>query len=299
MNKGAKQVAKWLIIFVMGQLLTMFVSFLFIPFDMMQNALNVGSVPDWFIEYASNTQILGGIVAVILLESFDLKKRIKDTNEPIVTAISNDLGFKPLKKARDYLWYFGFGVSLNVILTIIIAIVLATLFVILELLGVLDNIDQNMFNTVAATPSVNMFMITVVAILVPICEEIMFRKKIYDGCYECNPKIAIYLQALFFALLHGAVIQSLYTFVFALLFMYEDKKQNSIIPSIMMHCGINFVYGLSNLNSSLLYFIAIPISLCGIPIYIRLIKRFINYTKRKVYPTQEEMVKFQNRNTNF
>lgn len=78
--------------------------------------------------------------------------------------------------------------------------------------------------------------------LVPaVCEEFLFR-----GCIESNlmpygKQSAIFLSAFFFAMMHGNIVQFLYTFCAGLILGYVFAETGSIWPGMFIHLINNFV----------------------------------------------------------
>lgn len=75
--------------------------------------------------------------------------------------------------------------------------------------------------------------------LVPILEEIIFRYGIGYNLSKINEKYALIIQAIIFGLMHGNLIQGIYATFLGLMFGYVDKKENNLLPSIIMHITIN------------------------------------------------------------
>lgn len=80
---------------------------------------------------------------------------------------------------------------------------------------------------------------TTVCLLGPITEEFIFRNKIYQNLSYINISLAVIAQAVLFGLAHGNLIQFLYTIPLALFFIYVDMKYKSVLPSVLMHIGVN------------------------------------------------------------
>ncbi len=76
-------------------------------------------------------------------------------------------------------------------------------------------------------------------ILVPIEEELLFRYCLLKPLLKVNVKYAILYQALLFGLLHGNLIQGIYGFMLGVFFGILFYRNNSLVPSIVLHITIN------------------------------------------------------------
>jgi membrane protease YdiL (CAAX protease family) len=84
-------------------------------------------------------------------------------------------------------------------------------------------------------------VILVVVIIGPIFEELIFRKAFVDVIGKHNIGLAIFISGASFALFHGNIHQTIYTFVGGLLFAWTYAKTKKIIYPILLHMFINFV----------------------------------------------------------
>ena len=88
--------------------------------------------------------------------------------------------------------------------------------------------------------------ILVIGILVPICEELLFRGLIYERILQSGSmKSAMFLTSLLFAFFHGSWIQIIYAFVFSYLMLYVYFKCGSFRAPVIFHI-------ISNLSSLIL-----------------------------------------------
>ena len=79
-------------------------------------------------------------------------------------------------------------------------------------------------------------------ILAPILEEILCRGMLFHRLQKIvNFKIAIVIQAIFFAILHGNIIQFGYTFLMGIIAGYLVYYTKSLIPSIVFHFSNNLI----------------------------------------------------------
>lgn len=89
-----------------------------------------------------------------------------------------------------------------------------------------------------------------IAVVPPICEEICFRGALLRSWGQ-RPVIAIVVQALIFAGMHGAVVRLAPTLVVGALAGYVSLRSKSLWPAIvvhMMHNGLAFVLSLQSLD---------------------------------------------------
>ena len=86
------------------------------------------------------------------------------------------------------------------------------------------------------------------AILIgPILEELVFRGTILTGMLEnYSPRKAILITAVFFALVHGKLLQIVPAFFWGLLFGYTFYKTRSIVLVILFHITVNFTGSVDN-----------------------------------------------------
>jgi membrane protease YdiL (CAAX protease family) len=85
--------------------------------------------------------------------------------------------------------------------------------------------------------------IVFVAILVPILEELFFRKLLCDRLLPLGEGYAILLSAAIFGLSHGNFFQFFYAFLVGLVFGLIYVKTGKLIYTIIYHCIINFLSG--------------------------------------------------------
>ncbi len=78
-------------------------------------------------------------------------------------------------------------------------------------------------------------------ILAPIVEELIFRKAIISHLRKYGDKLAIFVSALLFAMIHGNFSQFFYAFGLGLLFGYVYARTGRLRYSIGLHMIINFL----------------------------------------------------------
>ncbi len=78
----------------------------------------------------------------------------------------------------------------------------------------------------------------------PISEELLFRGIVYNYCKKFipnNKKIAMFITAFIFAMYHSDSIQSIYSFIFGLLFVYAYEYFGSFWVPVAMHLSHNLI----------------------------------------------------------
>lgn len=81
-----------------------------------------------------------------------------------------------------------------------------------------------------------------VGILVPISEELVFRGLTMSRMEEYwGRKYAIVLSALLFAVIHGNLLQGLYTFPLGLLFAYVYDRYHTLLAPVLFHAASNLL----------------------------------------------------------
>lgn len=102
---------------------------------------------------------------------------------------------------------------------------------------VLEEADFSYFQTTKSTIAV--FLYT--CILAPIGEELLYRGFLMKALSRVGVRFGIVMSALLFGLAHGNVSQFLLGFLCGMFFGKIDARHNSLLPSIIMHIGINSV----------------------------------------------------------
>ena len=147
-------------------------------------------------------------------------------------------------------------INLFLFLLLGISIQIGTDAVLYLLRGIMRNIFtdyDSIINSFSKSTSI-LFIITAVT-LGPIVEELVFRGLIMNYLLlmrgidpkeiSFNEKItnpiftAVFLQAVFFGVYHGNIIQGVYAFIFGILLGLIKIKSGSLIPSTFLHMIIN------------------------------------------------------------
>lgn len=78
-------------------------------------------------------------------------------------------------------------------------------------------------------------------IVAPITEEMVFRGVVLKGFSVVSQRFGIFISALFFALVHGNLLQGMNAFIIGLYFGFVAVKYNSILPNMLMHICANLI----------------------------------------------------------
>ena len=78
-------------------------------------------------------------------------------------------------------------------------------------------------------------------IMVPITEELIFRRMVMNRLFKYGDKTAIIVSALLFALFHGNLAQFFYAFGLGIIFGYVYARTGKLRYSIGLHMFINFL----------------------------------------------------------
>jgi membrane protease YdiL (CAAX protease family) len=79
-------------------------------------------------------------------------------------------------------------------------------------------------------------------IIVPVCEEIIFRGVVFQGFLSKTPFwVASIASSLIFALMHMEISSVLPIFAMGMIFCYSYKKSGSLLVPIAIHCVNNIL----------------------------------------------------------
>lgn len=106
----------------------------------------------------------------------------------------------------------------------------------------LGYIPENAVSTLLTDTNI-LLSALIVGIIGPIVEEIMFRKLAIDRLTPYGEKVAVFLPAFIFGLIHGNLYQFFYAFFLGIIFSFIYVKTGKIIYSIVLHCFINLFCG--------------------------------------------------------
>lgn len=86
---------------------------------------------------------------------------------------------------------------------------------------------------------VNVILLTV--ILIPILEELFFRKLIYKKVSDYGDKVYMLFSSIIFGLFHFSFFQSIYYFIFGMVLSYLYIYTSKVIYPIILHIAVNFL----------------------------------------------------------
>ncbi len=113
-------------------------------------------------------------------------------------------------------------------------------------------------------------MIIYIGVLPAIFEELFFRQGIIKYSSKISKIFAVFASALIFSVIHLNISQSFAAFFMGLLFAYIAIKNDSIIPTIILHFLNNTfailldIFGSNNILSNVLYITVIVLAIIGI-----------------------------------
>lgn len=193
--------------------------------------------------------LIAGIVPVFIAVIMNVLF-IKNNQKTYLKKLTDYLNIHKIR-TYDYLGYFCLGISFNIIISSILG------------LFITENNQQSVMIF-----SDNIFLsVLVIAFIVPLGEEIIFRNKVYWNMFNYSPEKANLIQALIFGLIHGNVIQFIYTTILGYIFCKINVNKKSLLPSIFMHCGLNFFACITVYSRPVFLY---PVILLAIPTIVKL-----------------------------
>lgn len=209
-------------------------------------------------KYILIVALIGDLITIILahlmLSVYDKK------------LLSKDLFKKVNLNKLVYISLFGIGLSV----------------ILLSITGMLTKLIPSYMEVQNQLQSAsNSFLqIIIVIILIPICEEIIYRYVIF-GHLKKNYNIvcAVIVQALIFGVAHGNIVQGIYTFILgialALIYMYSDSLTGSIILHIVFNLmGVVIIPKLVVISPILSYVTLIVGIVCLIYSLFKIMKKY-------------------------
>ncbi|SHH95024.1 CAAX protease self-immunity [Clostridium collagenovorans DSM 3089] len=91
------------------------------------------------------------------------------------------------------------------------------------------------------------FSFLTLCIIIPFCEEVLFRGYIQGALVNMSPMTKIVITSLLFALIHSSVSQVIFAFALGSIFSIITIKYESILPSSIIHMCINTLSFIENL----------------------------------------------------
>ena len=169
---------------------------------------------------------------------------------------------------KDIMYITLFGIGLSVI-------VLNLVQILTKLISSYTNVQQQLKY---ASNSISQLFIII--ILIPICEEIIFRRVIFGYLKEnYNIVCAVIIQALVFGIAHGNIVQGTYTFILGIALALAYIYCNSLWGSITLHItfnlmGLLIIPKLVDMNPSLVYVLLIIGIACLVVSLFKLMKKY-------------------------
>lgn len=174
-------------------------------------------------EFNEISMILGlGCVAILGIIAFCLYKVI----------CKHPFDIKRIEFKKSIL-SIGIGFVFNAILTVLLAIISSSLPE-----KLIEDLKDSTHTVMEA--SLPLWIIVVITgILVPIFEEMIFRYGIHGTLARSNVVFAYIVSSLLFGVMHGNVIQGIYTVIFGLICAFLFTKGENLWYGIFAHISLN------------------------------------------------------------
>lgn len=172
---------------------------------------------------------------------------------------------------KDIVYIILFGIGLSII--------------ILNLTGILTKLIPsytNVQNHLEHTKN-SILQLSIIIILIPICEEIIYRRVIFGYLKEnYNIVCSIIIQALVFGIAHGNIVQGIYTFILGIALALVYVCFNSLWGSIILHIIFNFmglliIPKVVSINPSLIYVLLIIGIACLLLSLFKVMKKYEHF----------------------
>jgi membrane protease YdiL (CAAX protease family) len=112
-----------------------------------------------------------------------------------------------------------------------------------------DDPIQPILQALAGAPLPTAWIVFLLAVIVPIGEEVFFRGFVYSGLRErWGVAIAIFSSSLFFTLVHVQVVHGFPIFLLGVLFAWLFQSTGNLVPGIIAHGINNLIAVLATLN---------------------------------------------------
>ena len=114
-----------------------------------------------------------------------------------------------------------------------------------------------------SSASQSLLQLATIIIVIPICEEIIYRRIIFDHLRRnYNLVCAIIIQSIIFGIAHGNIVQGIYAFVLGLVLALVYINYNSLWANIILHIifnlmGICVIPKLIGFNENFIYLLVI------------------------------------------
>lgn len=159
---------------------------------------------------------------------------------PAFCAISS-----PLPKVNPYREKLGFGAWMGGLCVCVFAMTLGNSLSNSVIIFVEQLLGSSLTNPLSQMLGQSSIWIDVVfvAIIVPVLEELLFRKLLCDRLLPLGEGYAIILSGVIFGLSHGNLFQFFYAFFVGAIFALVYVKTGKIIYTILYHVFLNFTGG--------------------------------------------------------
>ena len=174
----------------------------------------------------TSTMLLISSIATVLVFMLIYKIRKKKLKEEILLRKTNSTNIIIAAGLGLFVWLFNSGV-----LTLI------------QNQGLLPSYFAKMEEILSPLSEGSVFVaILTVGIVAPFAEEFLFRGVVYKTLSKnISIKWTIIIQAVFFGIFHGNLIQGTYAAVLGIIFGFVTYKTKSLIPAIIMHMVNNTI----------------------------------------------------------
>lgn len=81
-----------------------------------------------------------------------------------------------------------------------------------------------------------------IGFVIPLCEELIYRGLIFQRMRQfMTATFSMVLSALFFAVMHGNIVQGIYAFILGLLLAFVHEKYGSLLAPVLCHITANCI----------------------------------------------------------
>ncbi len=178
-------------------------------------------IQEQYFNYAAMIEAVAAIITIPVMWYFFHKDRVRE----------KQMGIIPNKKAP--VWQYAAGI----LMALALSLGLNSLIVI----GNMSEMSESYQETMDALYSAPLYIqIISLGILVPICEELVFRGLFFKRLRENSTYIqaAVY-SAVVFGFAHGNIVQWLYGLILGMALAYIYEKYGSIKAPIVSHAAMN------------------------------------------------------------
>lgn len=175
------------------------------------------------VEYTTILEGIAALITIPILIFMFHKDRVREKIE----------GIMPVKKAP--LWSY----IAIVLMSVALCIGINNIFFISNLASLSSGYEQTM--EALYNPSLGVQIICL-GILIPICEELVFRGLMFKRLREVSGfVISMIYTAIVFSFIHVNLVQTIYAFVMAVVFAFVYEKYGSVKAPIAAHISVNIL----------------------------------------------------------